>query len=717
MINAAIGNTGYRQFPVHSIESYMVDTAMDTDSDPFSIDIGMPTPEYAFLLRRDNEARVSIFTGEFPRANVEYLQTGIADMIDFDSDDHVLSINGRDLSSLATDSDAEPTDMRLVRPHKWVAKRARALGISDLQLADVKHLWRYYTDGSESEWETWYRMYRKRQMYLWLTPQGRLIADKPNYSESSDYLLGKHPPGAASPGKWIPVEGVRVLKNNQNRVGRVWVFGERNEAGFVAKARDTSIDNWKKQPLRIVTSNDAKNQADARKEAFEEIYEGKVGALELLVRIRDEGNLIRQNRMARLRYPDSGIDGLFFVVGVQYLGGPDGYFMNVRLRENRFALSRRVPDDPEIEKDPTENAIGVGGAFSDLGVRWGDAFASAAREFHDGWDLKLFTGVLLAICDKETGFRNVRYSGTIEWYPSPSSQVGQGAHRRLFANARLNPLNPLSPNSEAAVGPMQLVTPEYKVWADGYGGRHDEYEGGRWKPAANIRAAARAFLSKLAGAGDSHNDANIWIGVRGYYGSRSDAENDAYVADVKRRYNNKFKETVESAFEASVVLPAGAATNITVKDDKGSPFTVSIPEQAPRNVKQAINYALRQLGKPYQWGAEGPNKFDCSGLVMAMYRFAGVTGPGISSGRGTTYTFWRDYSSVKKDLILPGDLVFFRPDLGHMGIYVGKGHMIHAPKTGDVVKISSINTDYYRNGYRGARRVVNWDGRGVTGPD
>ena len=100
-----------------------------------------------------------------------------------------------------------------------------------------------------------------------------------------------------------------------------------------------------------------------------------------------------------------------------------------------------------------------------------------------------------------------------------------------------------------------------------------------------------------------------------------------------------------------------------------------------------------QLGKPYVYGATGPSTFDCSGLTSYVYRNA----LGIEIGR-TTYEQINSGVEVSQSELKPGDLVFPHP--GHVAIYIGNGQMIHAPQTGDVVKISSVYK-FWR-----ARRIV-----------
>lgn len=105
-------------------------------------------------------------------------------------------------------------------------------------------------------------------------------------------------------------------------------------------------------------------------------------------------------------------------------------------------------------------------------------------------------------------------------------------------------------------------------------------------------------------------------------------------------------------------------------------------------VQKVLDMACRQLGKSYVYGATGPDTFDCSGLTQYCYKQA----LGIDISR-TTYTQLEHGSVVSSQSALkPGDLVF--PHTGHVGIYLGNGQMIHAPQTGDVVKISSVYKFY-----------------------
>jgi cell wall-associated NlpC family hydrolase len=130
--------------------------------------------------------------------------------------------------------------------------------------------------------------------------------------------------------------------------------------------------------------------------------------------------------------------------------------------------------------------------------------------------------------------------------------------------------------------------------------------------------------------------------------------------------------------------------------------SASTPEGAsvvpPSNYSGVVGVAMRYLGTPYVWAGASPGGFDCSGLVMYAYEQVGVSLPHSS------YAMWNDGVPVSRDQLQPGDLVFF-DGLGHVGMYVGGGSFIHAPHTGTVVQISSLDSGY-GSSYVGARRIL-----------
>ena len=124
--------------------------------------------------------------------------------------------------------------------------------------------------------------------------------------------------------------------------------------------------------------------------------------------------------------------------------------------------------------------------------------------------------------------------------------------------------------------------------------------------------------------------------------------------------------------------------------------------QAGPVARAAVRWALAQLGDAYRWGATGPDTFDCSGLTSSAYRAAGVGIPRVSRAQ------WGAGPHVAVANLLPGDLVFYADNpadpatIHHVGLYIGNGLMVHAPHTGDVVRVASI----WRESFAGATRIV-----------
>ena len=119
----------------------------------------------------------------------------------------------------------------------------------------------------------------------------------------------------------------------------------------------------------------------------------------------------------------------------------------------------------------------------------------------------------------------------------------------------------------------------------------------------------------------------------------------------------------------------------------------------PSQYSGVVGIAMQYLGVPYVWGGASPSGFDCSGLVMYVYAQVGVSLPHYTGAQ------WGMGVPVAESDLEPGDLVFF-DGLGHVGIYIGGGEFIHAPHTGDVVRIDSLSEAWYAANYDGARRIV-----------
>jgi cell wall-associated NlpC family hydrolase len=113
----------------------------------------------------------------------------------------------------------------------------------------------------------------------------------------------------------------------------------------------------------------------------------------------------------------------------------------------------------------------------------------------------------------------------------------------------------------------------------------------------------------------------------------------------------------------------------------GSAGTVRRPTAAGG---RAVRYAVRQLGKPYEWGAEGPESFDCSGLTSQAWAAAGTPIPRTSQEQ------WKRLQRIGLDELRPGDLVVYFEEATHVALYLGDGQVVQAPRPGAKVKASPI---------------------------
>lgn len=714
---------GYKSVGLERVVDFDIDSAMDTDTDTWSLTLGDASIggdsdrnlDMTRLLRRDNEVRVDLVIVD--EGKLTALHRGFADEIGLNHEQFI-QINGRDITAVAADTTATPVMHRNFRGHKLIAKEARQLKIGgNLKLLEHRPVKKFFTDGSETYWEKWYRFYRKFcKAWMWAEPDGTIVADRLNYQDKATYFFGEPRKVRGKSHDWINVERLEWRKSTTSRIWEVIVFGHRGDQPIgPVRARDPSIKNWIKRPRRIITDADVRNEKQAKHLAFEEIFEGKVGALEIRLVCEHPGHPIRQNRMAFVNFPSIGLAGTFFVVGCRTTGGPDGLFMEVRLREKGYAISKRVPDDPQLRSPDHEPADGtdvmLSGALPDtIGgkkVNWKDCFVTAAKQFHGQFGFQLFLAALFAICDIESDFRNIRHYSPDQdvpehnWYPEPSDPSKKNKWARDLANeARYGRVS-----DDCAVGPMGLYTRDYKLWADdrarkiqpggGWQG-HDELRGGRWLPCANIWAGARAFAGKASGLPGSKQDMQRAL-VR-YNGAGASAE--AYGREAMRLIDQVYLPAVQAA-QRTASRPSPDAP-------RGDPST---PGGQNVYVERVIAMARAQLGDPYVWGAIGPNSFDCSGLIY--YIWGHVTGLGVGRlGGRTTYNMWAGGRGagvlvrVKRAHLLPGDLVFFFMNSsgpGHMGMHWGDNKFIQAPRTGDVVKISTYSGSY-SSGFVGALR-------------
>ncbi|MFH8614284.1 NlpC/P60 family protein [Streptomyces sp. NPDC017979] len=159
----------------------------------------------------------------------------------------------------------------------------------------------------------------------------------------------------------------------------------------------------------------------------------------------------------------------------------------------------------------------------------------------------------------------------------------------------------------------------------------------------------------------------------------------------------KARQTELAGHKSSVQRKLAAAESLLAQLTAEQRAAYDAPQDAPstaapaavgatgQRAARAVAYAYGALGKPYVWGATGPASYDCSGLTQAAWRAAGISLP------RTTYTQIDAGKRVSRSELAPGDLVFFYPGISHVGLYVGGGRMVHAPRPGAPVRIASID--------------------------
>ena len=126
------------------------------------------------------------------------------------------------------------------------------------------------------------------------------------------------------------------------------------------------------------------------------------------------------------------------------------------------------------------------------------------------------------------------------------------------------------------------------------------------------------------------------------------------------------------------------------------------PDYSSTGGQAAVDLAMQFLGVPYVWGGTSPSGFDCSGLIYYVYGQLGYSLNRVADDQ------MKNGIPVSFEELAPGDLVGFGTGgyASHIGMYIGDGKMIHAPHTGDVVKITDITTGYYASRFLGGRRII-----------
>ncbi|MFD3501623.1 NlpC/P60 family protein [Streptomyces sp. NPDC058676] len=246
------------------------------------------------------------------------------------------------------------------------------------------------------------------------------------------------------------------------------------------------------------------------------------------------------------------------------------------------------------------------------------------------------------------------------------------------------------------------------------------YQESGWNPDVTSHADARGIAQFIPSTwathgidGDGDGDRDIWDPSDAIPSAASyDCELAKYVKDVPGDTTNNMLAAYNAGAYRVIKaggVPAISETQNYVKRIRSLEESFAAPVSRVDPSKQAagaIYYAQKKLGTPYLWGgtgtAEQGGRFDCSGLTQAAYETVGITLPRVANDQ------YNAGPHPARSELMPGDLVFFSDDLTdsrairHVGIYVGGGYMIDAPRTGAVIRFDPIDTpDYF-----GATRVT-----------
>ncbi|GLP67845.1 hypothetical protein TUSST3_44670 [Streptomyces sp. TUS-ST3] len=245
-----------------------------------------------------------------------------------------------------------------------------------------------------------------------------------------------------------------------------------------------------------------------------------------------------------------------------------------------------------------------------------------------------------------------------------------------------------------------------------------QYRGGGIDPAMQLalsddpdRYLDGAEFAERAGARQATSVANVRRELREIEQLRGAAHVELASLKSRQAELRRHKETITGKLGAArrlmSQLSAEERAGLAAEGDRasraatGSRAELTTPgattTEAPNSrAAAAVSYAYSKLGSPYVWGATGPDAFDCSGLIQAAYRSAGISLP------RTTYAQIDAGRRVSRSELLPGDLVFFYSGISHVGLYIGNGQMIHAPNPSAPVRVAPID----QMPFAGATRVV-----------
>ncbi|MFF0585976.1 NlpC/P60 family protein [Streptomyces sp. NPDC003781] len=199
--------------------------------------------------------------------------------------------------------------------------------------------------------------------------------------------------------------------------------------------------------------------------------------------------------------------------------------------------------------------------------------------------------------------------------------------------------------------------------------------------------------------------------TKGLLGELTRAQKDlkAYAADASARFkeleaNRKAKATAQKKIEKQIAAAEKLESELETEEKErlarlereaqakaqtawlDSGILKDLDAEATERGRKAVEYATAQIGKPYQWGAEGPKSYDCSGLTSQAWISAGQAIPRTSQQQ------WKQLKRVDVKDMRPGDLIIYFDDASHVGMYVGDGSMVHAPRPGRSITLAGAGS-------------------------
>ncbi|MFI0931818.1 NlpC/P60 family protein [Streptomyces sp. NPDC021019] len=175
--------------------------------------------------------------------------------------------------------------------------------------------------------------------------------------------------------------------------------------------------------------------------------------------------------------------------------------------------------------------------------------------------------------------------------------------------------------------------------------------------------------------------------------SREALDQQRKLADRQKKQRDAVRGKLKEVEGLLATLSEEQMTQLTALEQRGvdeaqrdlvASGALSSTRRPTRQGGDAVAYAVRQIGKPYVWGAEGPDSFDCSGLTSQAWSAAGRTIPRTSQEQ------WKRLPKVPVSALRPGDLVIYFPKATHVALYIGNGLVVQAPRPGTKVKVSPL---------------------------